>query len=179
MNLVLIGYRGTGKSAVARLLGERLGLRVVSLDDEIVRRAGRPIPGIVEQHGWNHFRDLESEVVRDCAAQNGLVVDCGGGVIERPANIEALRRNGRLVWLTASVATIVGRIQGGGERPALTAAQSFTDEVADVLSRRTPGYAAAADFTVNTDRRTPQAVADAVADFWQRQAAQPNAWEPD
>lgn len=167
MNLVLIGYRGTGKSAVARLLGERLGLRVIGLDDEIVRRAGRPIPEIVTQQGWDRFRDLESEVVRDCAAQDGLVVDCGGGVIERPANIEALRRNGRLVWLTASVATIIGRIQGGAERPALTAGKSFTDEVAEVLTRRTPKYAAAAVFTVDTDGRTPAAVADAVATYWQ------------
>ncbi len=170
MNLVLIGYRGTGKSVVARLLGERLGRRVVGLDDEIVRRAGQPIPQIVAQSGWDRFRDLESEVVCDYAAQDGLVVDCGGGVIERPANIEALRRQGRLVWLKASVATIVGRIQGGVERPALTAGRSFTDEVAEVLARRTPRYAAAAHFAVDTDTRTPDMIADVIAAYWQAES---------
>lgn len=163
MNLVLIGYRGTGKSVVARLLGKRLGLRVIGLDEEIMRRAGQSIPELVAQQGWDHFRDLESEVVRDTAAQDGLIIDCGGGVIERPANITVLRAHGHLIWLTASVATIVGRIQSSAGRPALTVGRSFTEEVAEVLAQRIPKYAAAADLTVETDGRTPEAVADAIA----------------
>src|SRR5437764_3449291 len=99
MNLVLIGYRGTGKSTVGKILAERLGRELVSTDAEIVRRARLPIPDIVRQFGWNHFRDLESEVCRDLAGKDELIIDTGGGVILRQQNVDSLKTNGVLVWL--------------------------------------------------------------------------------
>ena len=168
MNLVLIGYRGTGKSAVAARLARSLGRPVMGLDAEIVRRAGKSIPEIVAAGGWKAFRDLESEVARDAAAGDGLIIDCGGGIIERPENVEALRRNGVVIWLKASVGVIVKRIEGGTERPALTAGKSFTDEVAEVLARRTPIYERSADAVVDTDDKTVAQVVEAVMDEWNR-----------
>lgn len=159
MNLVLIGYRGTGKSAVAKLLATQLGMEVVSLDQEIVRHAGRSIPDIVAAHGWPHFRDLESAISKRYAACDNIIIDAGGGVILRPENVAHLRRGGRLFWLRASVPVIVARIAGGSERPALTAGKSFTEEVEDVLRERTPLYAAAADHHIDTDTRTVEEVA--------------------
>jgi shikimate kinase len=161
MNLVLIGYRGTGKSAVARLLAKRLGMEVVSLDAEIVRQSG-PIPDIVAQHGWPHFRDIESEVTKRVSDRDGIIVDSGGGVILRAENVENLKRNGRLIWLRASVPVIVGRIEGGTQRPALTEGKSFTEEVEDVLRERTPLYEAAAHHHVDTDRLDAEQVAEQV-----------------
>jgi shikimate kinase len=163
MNLVLIGYRGTGKSTVAQLLAEKLGMEVVSLDQEIVRRAGHSIPEIVAAHGWPHFRDLESAVTRQVCERDNIIIDAGGGVILRTENVEHLRRSGKLFWLQASVATIVRRIEPGTERPALTAGKSFTEEVEDVLRERTPLYAAAAHHHVETDTRSPEQVAAEVA----------------
>lgn len=161
MNLVLIGYRGTGKSAVAKLLAERLGMEVVSLDAEIVRQAG-PIPEIVAKHGWPHFRDIESEVTKRVAARDGILIDSGGGVILRPENVENLRRSGRLIWLRASVPVIVKRIESGTQRPALTEGKSFTEEVEDVLRERTPLYEAAAHEQVDTDQLDLEQVAEEV-----------------
>jgi shikimate kinase len=106
MNIVLIGYRGTGKSTVGKMLASRLGRELVSTDREIVKRAGRSIPEIVAEHGWEHFRDLESEVCRDLAGRDNLIIDTGGGAILRRENVDVLKRNGRLFWLTASVDTI-------------------------------------------------------------------------
>jgi shikimate kinase len=163
MNLVLIGYRGTGKSTVAKLLGAKLGMEVVSLDEEIVRHAGRPIPEIVAEHGWPHFRDLESEVTERVCRRDGIIVDAGGGVILRADNVKSLRRAGKLFWLRASVPVIVERIESGTERPALTAGKSFTEEVEDVLRERTPLYEAAAHHQIDTDDATPEAVAAEVA----------------
>jgi shikimate kinase len=161
MNLVLIGYRGTGKSAVARLLAKSLGMEVVSLDAEIVHQAG-PIPDIVAKHGWPHFRDIESEVTKRVSDRDGIIIDSGGGVILRPENVDNLKRNGRLIWLRASVPVIVQRIQGGTQRPALTEGKTFTEEVEDVLRERTPLYEAAAHDQVDTDPLDPTQVAEQV-----------------
>lgn len=162
MNLVLIGYRGTGKSTVGRLLAKRLSRRLVSTDAEIVRRAGQTIPDIVNAHGWEYFRDLESEVCRDLAGQDGLIIDTGGGAILRPENTAALKTHGRLFWLRAEVSTIIARIGGDTQRPSLTGTRSFTEEVDEVLRERTPKYQAAADHVIPTDDRAPQQIAEAI-----------------
>lgn len=164
MNIILVGYRGTGKSAVAEHLATRFGLTVVHLDAEIEKRAGKSIPDIVAGAGWPAFRDLEEEVVRDFAARDGLVLDCGGGVIEREANLAPLRSAGPVIWLRASVATIVQRIAGDQQRPSLTGTKSFTDEVAEVLERRTPRYRQIAHYEVDTDQRTVPQVAESIAE---------------
>ena len=163
MNLVLIGYRGTGKSVVAEILRRRLGMTAVSLDEEIVREAGMSIPEIVEKQGWPRFRDLESEIVERFAKRDGAILDTGGGVILRPENTENLRRNGVLFWLEASVEKIVERIQESTERPSLTEGKSFLEEVEEVLSERLPLYRAAADREIDTDPLTAAEVAEEIA----------------
>ena len=168
MNIVLIGYRGTGKSEVGALLARRLGMAYIGMDAAIVKRAGMSVPEIVAKFGWPHFRDLESAEARELAGRDNLVIDTGGGVIERPENVEVLRQNARVIWLKASVATIVARIQGGIERPALTAGKSFTDEVAEVLERRTPLYRSAAHDAIDTDPLTPEQVTDRIVEIWKK-----------
>ena len=148
MNVVLIGYRGTGKSTVGKILAARLGLILVSTDAEIVKSAGQSIPEIVEQHGWEYFRDLEAKVCGQLAGRTGLVVDTGGGAILRPRNVEVLKETGRLFWLTASVETIAERIGQDAQRPSLTGVKSFVDEIQEVLLERTPKYQAAADHVI-------------------------------
>ena len=154
MNIVLIGYRGTGKSTVGRLLAARLGRELVSTDAEIVKRAQRTIPEIVAQEGWEYFRDLESDICRELAGRDQLVIDTGGGAILREQNVEALKKNGTVFWLTASVETIAKRIGGDNQRPSLTGTKSFVDEIQDVLRERTPKYQAAADHVIATDDRS-------------------------
>lgn len=165
MNIVLIGYRGTGKSVVGAILAQKLNMKCISLDQEIVQRAGMTIPQIVEKFGWPKFRDMESEAVRGVSEQDGVVVDTGGGVIERPENIKALRVNSRIFWLKAEVLTIVSRIGGGTERPALTDGKTFTEEVAEVLEKRTPKYRDAADFEIDTETLTPEEAANHIIDM--------------
>ncbi len=162
MNIVLIGYRGTGKSSVGKLLAERSGRTLMSTDAEVVRRAGRSVPEIVKQHGWDHFRDLESDVCRDLAGKDDLIIDTGGGAILRRDNVDRLKVGGILFWLTAEVPTISRRIGGDTQRPSLTDAKSFVEEIEEVLRERTPIYRAAADHVIATDGRTVGEIADAV-----------------
>ena len=166
MNPVLVGYRGTGKSVIARRLGRMLGRPVVSLDDEIVRLAGRRIPDLVAERGWGQFRDLEEQICRRFSAQDGQILDCGGGVVEREANVAALREHGHVFWLKATPATVVARIGHDSNRPSLTGAKSFTEEVGEVLERRAPLYRAAAHDAIDTDGRDPRDIASEIARRW-------------
>lgn len=162
MNLILIGYRGTGKSTVARLLSARLGWETVSTDALIVERAKLPIPEIVSKFGWEHFRDLETTVCQELRGTDHVVIDTGGGVILREANLEALKPSGAMCWLTATVQTISRRIAGDSQRPSLTTGKTFTEEIEEVLQERTPKYQAASDFIVATDSVSLTQVADQV-----------------
>lgn len=168
MNIVLIGYRGTGKSHVGRLLSDKLSFPYVSIDKAIVLRAGMSIPDIVSQFGWPGFRDRETLEVREISVWDGIVIDTGGGVVERPENIQALRENGFLIWLKATVPTIVSRIAKGSERPALTEGKSFTEEVAEVLERRVPLYRSAAMHEIDTDGLAPEEIAEQIVLLWQK-----------
>ncbi len=162
MNIVLIGYRGTGKTTVATLLASALGMPQICLDEEIVRRTEKRIPDIVADHGWGYFRDLESEVVKDFAAKDGWVIDSGGGVILRTENVQNLRRNGTLVWLTAPPSVLIDRIKDDTERPALKDGKTFLEEVEEVLEERLPLYRSAADWTIDVSESTPEEVASAI-----------------
>lgn len=168
MNIVLIGYRGTGKSAVGQLVAERLGMQLIGMDAEIVKQSEMSIPEIVEKYGWTEFRDRETAEARKLAGLDGLVIDCGGGVIEREENVEILQQNARVFWLKASVETIVERIQDDTERPALVEGKTFTEEVAEVLERRTPKYQSAAHHEIVTDDFTPQQIAERIVELWNR-----------
>jgi len=162
MNVVLIGYRGTGKSTVGKVVATRLGRTLISTDAEIVKRAGQTIPEIVTQHGWDYFRDLESKICGELAGQDGMVIDTGGGAILRSENVEQLKKNGTLFWLTASVESIVQRIGRDNQRPSLTGTKSFVEEVEEVLRERTPKYQAAADHVIETDGRSIVQIVDEI-----------------
>ncbi len=162
MNIVLIGYRGTGKSTVGKILASRLDRMLLSTDVEVVKLAGQTIPEIVEHQGWEHFRDLESQVCQQLAGRQGLVIDTGGGIILRPQNVMVLKQLGTLFWLTASVETIARRIGGGTQRPSLTGVKSFIDEIQDVLCERLPKYQTAADHVIETEGKSLRQVADEI-----------------
>src|ERR1035437_1111371 len=165
MNIVLIGYRGTGKSVIGAILAKRLGMRCLAMDAEIVKKAGMSVPEIVEQFGWPGFRDRESAEARELASRDNIIIDTGGGIIERPENIEVLQKNACMIWMKATVETIVTRIQGGAERPALTSGKTFTEEVSEVLERRTPKYRSAAHYEIDTDDLTPAQIVDTIIDL--------------
>ena len=151
MNIVLIGYRGTGKTAISKILENKLKLKRVSTDEEIVKKYG-PIPKIVENKGWDEFRDIETEIVKEVASKDSQIIDCGGGAILRKENQEALKKNGKVILLTAEVKTIVSRIKEDKNRPALKDGKTFIEEIEEVLNERKQKYNEAKDFEVKTDK---------------------------
>jgi shikimate kinase len=156
-NLVLIGYRATGKTSVGARLAEALHCPFVDMDQVLVQEAGRPVADIVAQGGWGEFRRLEKELVARYRDSRGQVLATGGGVVLDPDNVAALRENGILIWLTADPAAIQARLAQDqprdADRPSLTGGDTVR-EVAAVLEKRAPLYQAAAQISVDTTHRS-------------------------
>jgi shikimate kinase len=168
--LVLIGYRGTGKSTVGRILAERTGRRFLDADREIEARSGRSIRSLFAESGEPAFRDWEERTLAELVAEApGSVLATGGGAVLRETNRRRLRDFGFVAWLTAEPAELTRRLEadrsGLADRPALTAAGTL-DEIARVLADRTPVYQGLADAIVPTDGRELQDVADEILECW-------------
>jgi len=162
MNIVLIGMRGSGKTAVGRILAQKLGRELVEMDELIVGKAGLSIPEIVEKHGWERFRDLEEEVAAEVARRDDIINATGGGVVVREQNIMKLKQNGLVVWLTANVDTLLERIGEDESRPLLKG-KTQREDMEITLAERQPLYRKAADITIDTEDKTPKAVVELIA----------------
>ena len=165
-NIILIGYRGTGKSVVARDLSKMTGRKIISLDAEIEQKFG-PITDIVKFSGWQKFRAIESEMIRTLGIDNGII-DCGGGVVDREDNIENLKSQGQIFWLKASPDLIKKRLADKTNRPSLTGNKDFLQEIEEVLEKRVPLYRSAADVEIETEYKTPEEIAEEILDIFNR-----------
>lgn len=167
MNLYLIGYRGTGKTTIGRLVAAARGWPCVDADEEIERQAGKSVAEIFREQGEPAFRDLEAEAVADLAARQSHVVSLGGGAILREESRKLLKATGRTIWLTASPHTILARLEQDAwtrqRRPALTQHANQLAEIEQLLAAREPLYRACADKIIDTEGRSAAEIAALVA----------------
>jgi shikimate kinase len=164
--IALIGLMGAGKSAVARVLGERLGVSVADLDGMIEATEGCSVAELFERAGEAWFRRRESELLAEAIRSGVQVVACGGGVVLDPERRRLLRERCRVVWLEISPETAAARLEAAGGdagsvRPLL-AGRPARERLETLLRERAPLYAEAAHARVPTDGRSPEQVADAV-----------------
>lgn len=156
-NLILIGFMGSGKTAVGRLLARSLGREFVDLDARIEAATGRTIAELFREREEHGFRAIEARLVAEVACLTGCVIATGGGVVTDPANVAALRQRGLLVWLRASPETILARVGGTALlRPLLDVPDPLA-RIRALLAEREPRYAEA-DLAVDTDGRDVEAV---------------------
>ena len=164
-SVALIGYRGTGKSTVAQQLALRLGWDWADADVEIELRAGKSVAAIFADDGEEAFRELETAVVAELCGRRRLVIALGGGAVLRDQNRVAIARCGAVVWLNASVNTIVRRLSAdaatAARRPNLTKAGGRT-EIEQLLAARTPFYRGCATLEVDTEDKAPAEIADEI-----------------
>ncbi|MCA9067885.1 MAG: shikimate kinase [Planctomycetaceae bacterium] len=179
MVITLIGYRGSGKSTLAAPLAGRLGWEWIDADVEIERRAGKTIAAMFSEDGEPAFRQLEREVLADLLDENNLIIAAGGGAILDPSTRQRMRNAGLVVWLRASLETLVQRIFAdpttADRRPNLTATGGRA-EVETVLKEREPLYCECAHQILDVDSSSPEELSRTIADWaasWQ--AEEPRA----
>ena len=175
MHIYLMGYRGSGKSTVGRLLAKQLGWPVIDTDDVIESAATQSIREIFAAEGEAGFREREQQAIAQVAGRRvPSVIALGGGAILRPDNQRMIQSSGHVVWLHGSAELLYQRIASdastAARRPQLSQRSGY-DEVVEILARREPIYRQLAQLTVHTDHRTPDEVVLEIVD-WLNSAGQ-------
>ncbi len=164
-NLVLIGFMGTGKSTVGKILAKKLGYRFVDTDTEIENREQKSITQIFETCGEEGFRDIESAVILKLAQKRNTVIATGGGAVLRKENMDALRNNGVVILLRASIETIVQRVADNDRRP-LAKGKNKEELKERLLSRQ--AYYENHDFAFDVENLSPMQIADRIIDIYKK-----------
>jgi shikimate kinase len=164
MNLILIGYRASGKTSVGKRLSGLLRRPFYDTDALIREETGKTVKEIVLEEGWPAFRDAEKTVIADLAGEEGAVIALGGGAVLDRANVEVLKPRGFFIWLQAGKETIRERLRTDGataeQRPPLPSPRNGDDE--EILKQRVPIYGALADLAVDTTGRSIEEVAEEI-----------------
>ena len=161
-SIALIGFMGTGKTAVGEVLAKRLDRKFVELDFLIEHRAGKSIPEIFQQDGEIVFRELEIEVTKEVSRDKNLVIACGGGVVLNKMNIDRLKQEAIIVYLTASPEIILKRVLSDGETRPLLNVPDKVLSIQELLRFRKPFYERAADIKIATSKLDVESVAEQI-----------------
>lgn len=160
-NIFLIGFMGAGKSTIAAELCQMEGLRQIEMDALIVEQQGMAIADIFAIYGEEHFRDLESQLVNNLGEETGLVISCGGGVVVRPQNVEAMKKQGQIICLRAQPETIYERVKDSTERPILNGHMNV-EYIRQLMEKRRELYVNAADVIIDTDNLSVREVCEKI-----------------
>lgn len=152
-NIFLIGFMGVGKTTVSGCLSELLAMNVIEMDALIVQKVGMSINEMFSKYGEEYFRNEESNTIIELENAKQSVISCGGGVPMREHNVYNMKKNGRVVLLTASPETIYERVKDSTERPLLNGNMNIP-YIAKLMEKRREKYQDAADIVVNTDNKT-------------------------
>ena len=152
-NIYLIGFMGSGKSAVCSRLHELTGMEVIEMDASIVDKEGMSINDIFATKGEEYFRDVESELLYLISEESNKAVSCGGGAILRQKNVDLMKESGKIILLSATPETIYNRVKNCTDRPLLNGNMNIP-YITKLMDDRRPRYTAAADFTVTIDNRS-------------------------
>ena len=161
MNIALIGFMGTGKSTVGKLLAGMLGMIYVDSDEEITRFSGCNISDLFAEYGEKRFREIETDTGHRLSLLDGVVISCGGGVAIDLENISILHKNSKIVLLTASPEEVLRRTSGDISRPLLNIDNRLT-RIKEIMKVRNSSYLAAADQVVDTNNSTPKEVVNQI-----------------
>ncbi len=147
MNIVVTGMRGSGKSTLGELIAAKLNMEFIDLDSRIEEMANKKVAQLVDEHGWSHFRELETQATKEISQKDNLVIATGGGTFLDPENAKRLKENGVVLLLVANTETLEKRIGFDPNRPALTDQKSLKEELKALWEERKDIYLKYADLT--------------------------------
>ncbi len=150
MNIYLVGFMGTGKSAVGRELAKKKKWHFVDLDELIELKEKRAIADIFAKEGEPYFRKIESKVLKEVSKEKGFVIGCGGGIVINEENIKIMKASGTIICLSAKPEVILKRVSGATHRPLLNV-ENPKEKIELLLKLRSPYYAKA-DKTIDTSK---------------------------
>lgn len=163
-NIVLTGFMGTGKTAVARELSRILNMKSVDVDSEIEAAQGMTINDIFRNFGEPRFREIETEMIRKISGEENIIISTGGGAVLKEENMKLLREHGIIFCLTASPATILLRTRGNEDRPLLKVDDPLA-KIRELLEYRRPFYECAGE-TIDTENKGPLRIAEEIAEIF-------------
>ena len=152
-NIVLIGFMGAGKSTISEFLKTAFAMDVIEMDQIIAEREGMSISDIFEVYGEQYFRALETNLLIEMQSRTNVVISCGGGTPMRECNVVEMKKNGRVVLLTAKPETILDRVKDNHDRP-LIENNKTVPFITDLMEKRRAKYEAAADIIIETDGKS-------------------------
>ena len=158
MNIILIGFMGSGKTAVGKELAAKLGMDFLDTDELIEKTEKRSITSIFQEYGEPYFRKLETETLKTLQDYDNYVLSTGGGIVLKEENAARLKELGKVIWLWAEPEVIHERIKHETHRPLLKVADPKA-EIKNILLVRLPFYKSAADHRIDTTERPPHQVA--------------------
>ena len=162
MNITLIGFRGTGKTSIARLLAEKLGKKLISTDDEIAKKTKMSTSSFVKKHSLDKLREIESDVIEYVSDFDECVFDTGNGIAMRNDNIINLKKNSLIIMLTADISTIKNRLKKS-KMPSMS--RDYFDEIKNSLYESEARYKRAADYAIDTSRLNPEEACDLITHY--------------
>ena len=152
-NIVLIGFMGAGKTTISDYLSTCFAMEVVEMDQVISDREGMTISDIFEVYGEEYFRNAETNLLREMQSKRNVVISCGGGTPMRDVNVQEMKKNGRVVLLTAKPETILERVKDSHDRPLIENNKNV-EFIEELMLKRREKYVGAADIIIETDGKT-------------------------
>ena len=166
LNIVLVGFMGTGKTSIGMALSEKLNMDFIDMDDIIVKREGRPISQIFEENGEPYFRAIERELVRELSDGCQKIIGTGGGIVLNPDNITDFTKNGLVICLNATTETIFKRLANDTTRPLLAEGDKI-QKITEIFESRKDLYAAV-PIQIDTTDLTLQEVTDKIYELYNK-----------
>lgn len=164
-NIVLVGFMGTGKTTVGRLLAEQTGMPLVDMDTLIEERAGKTINEIFAEEGEPHFRSLERDIASELAARDGQIISTGGGIVLNPDNIADFEKTGLVICLLADATSVLERVRHDTSRPLLVGDKEA--KIIELLEARKPLYEAITHSIDTSGRPSPEPTAREIIDLYE------------